>query len=92
MTHLAKYILKMHGKRIPFKIASEILGFDVMSAIDLVAVRIDGEMKYRKKKYQEGNLGCEYVLSRSSVNDTTIDFRELARLLNLNLHYQGEKV
>ena len=86
MTNLEAYILKMHGKRITFEVASEVLGFDVMSAVNLVAVHIGLEIKYRTKRLGDDDLNYEYVLSRSSVNDTAIDFRELAHLLDLNLH------
>ena len=86
MSNLEKYILHLYGRRVPFKVASRELGFNIMTCVNLVQIRIDGEIKYREKKPNEGDLGSEYLLSRTSVNDKTIDFREFAHLLDLNMH------
>lgn len=97
MSSLEAYILKKYGKFVPFDIASEELGFDVLDAVACVVTKA-GSVLMRKEYICNGVLttprktkATEYeynvpVMSSLAVRGNCIRYAELAHLLNLNMH------
>ncbi len=98
MSNLENYIVKRYGKWVPIEVCSEECGFDVSYAIcamvkgkgtisrDYCYRRADGVKvvagKHKVHKY-------EYlvpVMDSLSVRGDTLRYKELAKLIDLNMH------
>ncbi len=106
MSSLESYIFKKYGRFVPFKDCSDELLFDVALCLD-ASLRKDctGGTTHKANYYGEVTYGlaaemipAKYTTERFCIANENIDFKNngllfsvLARLLNLNMHYQGEQ-
>lgn len=96
MSNLEAYILKQYGRWVDFEICSKELGFDVEDAVFLtiekkgVLMQTKTEVVWTKPR----KTGYKYrvpVMSSLVVRGDCLLFTELAKLLDLNMHYSPKE-
>lgn len=93
MTSLEAYILKQYGRWVDFEICTKELGFNVEDAVALTIEKkssidmVPSDVWLRKPR----KTGYKYrvpVMSTLAVRGDCLLFTELAKLLDLNMHFQ----